>query len=211
MATTPQRQAMIDAAHWVMKHGSGWRYEEIRPIPLANIKAGRLPIHTDCSGSVIGIAYRAGVHDPSGYKFDGWGNTDSLKAHCEHIDHRNCLAGDMVNIQHNGDGGSVHVYLVMEKLDDGDFSVFSHGGPDGTPPGIKRLSSVQGYWYGRGYYFQGLRFLEVAPPKKTYRWHVMTGAGVKIGKTNHPKLWVATHPGKIFRTYDQVRFVDVSD
>jgi hypothetical protein len=200
---------MVAQAHWVLQHGSGWRYEEIRPIPLANIKAGRLPVHTDCSGSVIGIAYRAGVPDPSGYRYAGYGNTDSLSHHCEHLnDYHNAMPGDLVNVESPSDHDSTHVYLVLEHHSNGDATVFSHGGPDGTPPSTKLLSAVHSYWYGRGYVFVGLRWLPIEQKPK-YRWHVLNGRGKLIGRTNHPGIYASRHP-KQFRAYDQVRYVDMT-
>ena len=203
MALSKQRQEVVKQAHWVLDHGSGWHYEEIRPVPLANIKAGRLPVNTDCSGSCIGIYYRAGIaRDPSGYGYSGYGNTDSLSHACEHLgSYSSCEPGDMVVVTNRADHGTVHVYLVLERQGS-DLKVFSHGGPGA--PKTEMLSAVHSYWYGKGYVFIGLRSLPMQDKLK-WRWHVMNGRGDVIGRTNHPYIWHATHK-KFFKQYDQIRF-----
>lgn len=203
-----QRQAVIDQASWVVNHASGFHYAQTRPVNIAAFKSGRTPIYTDCSGSIIGIAARAGVPDPSGYRFTGYGNTDSFRSRCEHLpDYQHCLPGDIIDVTSHGDAGTVHAYLVVEKTAAGDFRVFSFGA---NPPKFEMLSQVHGYWYGRGYYFLGLRWLSTET-RPRYRWHIVSGGGHVIGKTNHPKIWVAAHPTKIFRTYNRVQFIDQLD
>lgn len=200
--TTQLRTAVLTQAHWVLQHGGQWEYYEIRPIPLAAIKAGHLPVKTDCSGSVIGIYYRAGAPDPGGYNYSGSGNTDSFYQHCEHLaSYADCQPGDLVDVTLPS-RGTVHVYLVLERTTH-DLKVFSHGGPLGKPPVTEMLSAVKGYWYSSGHVFTGLQALplhEAAPS-----WVVLTGAGTRIATTNHPALWAARHP-RSFRKYGKVRF-----
>jgi hypothetical protein len=200
--TTKLREAVITQAHWVLSHGSAWEYYEIRPIPIAAIKAGRLPVKTDCSGSVIGIYARAGAPDPGGYDYNGSGNTDSFYQHCEHLkSYTDCQAGDLIDVTLPS-RGTVHVYLVLERTAT-DLKVFSHGGPLGKPPQIEMLSQVKGYWYSSGHVFTGLQALplaDVAP-----HWVILDGHGDRIDRTKHPVRWAIRHP-RVFRKKNIVRF-----
>ena len=200
--TTKLRTQVLTEAQWVLSHGAGWEYYEIRPVPIAAIKAGRLPVKTDCSGSVIGIYARAGAPDPSGYHYNGSGNTDSFYAQCEHLpSYTDAIPGDLVDVTLPA-RGTVHVYLVLEKTAH-DLKVFSHGGPLGKPPQTEMLSAVKDYWYSSGHVFTGLRSLPTAD--KAPRWIILNGRGDRIGHTSHPVRWALAHP-KSFRKYDKVRF-----
>lgn len=204
MTLTKLRQAVVDQAGYVVNHGKTWEYYEIRPVPIAAIKAwnGTKPIKTDCSGSVIGIYARAGAPDPSGYGYSGSGNTDSFYQHLEHLaSYTDCQPGDMVDVTLPS-RGTVHVYLVVERTAN-DLKVFSHGGPLGKPPVYEMLSAVKGYWYSTGHVFTGLQALpkvEAAPS-----WVILNGAGTRLATTNHPVRWAVAHP-RAFRKYDKVRF-----
>jgi hypothetical protein len=200
--TTKLRTQVLTEAQWVLAHGAQWLYYEIRPIPIVAIKAGHLPVKTDCSGSVIGIYARAGAPDPGGYNYDGAGNTNSFYSHCEHLaSYTDAEPGDLVDVG-SPSAGTVHVYLVLEKTAH-DLKVFSHGGPLGTPPQTKMLSSVKDYWYSSGHVFTGLRSLPLAD--KVPSWVVLNGRGERIATTNHPVRWAVAHP-RAFRKYDKVRF-----
>jgi hypothetical protein len=107
----------------------------------------------------------------------------------------------MVVVTNHADGGTVHVYLVMERVG-GDLKVFSHGGPGA--PKTEMLSSVHSYWYGKGYVFIGLRSLPLTA-KPRYTWHVVNGRGDIIGKTNHHRIWHASHMS-LFKKYDKITF-----
>jgi len=200
--TTKLRAQVLTEAQWVLSHGKQWLYYEIRPIPIAAIKAGHLPIKTDCSGSVIGIYARAGAPDPSGYHYAGYGNTDSFFAQCEHLpSYTDAQPGDLVDVTLPG-RGTVHVYLVLERTTH-DIKVFSHGGPLGKPPQTEMLSQVKGYWYSSGHVFTGLRSLPLT--EKAQKWIILNGRGERIATTSHPVRWAIAHP-KAFRKYGKVRF-----
>jgi hypothetical protein len=203
--TTKLRQAVLTQANWVLTHGAQWQYYEIRPIPIARIKAGQLPVKTDCSGSVIGIYARAGAPDPSGYAYNGAGNTQSFYQHLEHLtSYTDAEPGDLIDVTLPSQG-TVHVYLVLERTQH-DQKVFSHGGPLGTPPQAKLLSTVKDYWYSSGHVFTGLRALPLV--EKAPRWVVLNGRGARIATTSHPVRWALAHP-RAFRQYDKVRFNQV--
>jgi len=202
---TALRSAVVNEANYVLAHGAKWEYYEIRPVNIAAIRAwkGTTTIKTDCSGSVIGIYARAGAPDPSGYSYAGYGNTESLYSHCEHLPYTDCQPGDMVDVGTHADGGQTHVYLVLRRAGN-DLEVFSHGGPLGHPPKTEMLSSVKNYWYSSGHVFTGLRALPLA--EKAPSWLVLNGRGERLASTNHPVRWAMGHP-KSFRKWDQVRFV----
>lgn len=200
--TTKLRQNVITQANWVVEHGAKWLYYEIRPIPIAAIKSGTLPVKTDCSGSVIGIYARAGAPDPGGYHYNGSGNTQSFYSNCEHLpSYTEAEPGDMIDVTLPSQG-TVHVYLVVDRTAH-DLKVFSHGGPLGVEPQMKMLSSVKDYWYSTGHTFTGLRALPLAD--QAPKWIVLNGRGERIGHTSHPVRWAIAHP-RAFRKYDKVRF-----
>lgn len=201
---TALRTAVVNQAEYVVAHGKTWEYYEIRPIPVAAIKAwnGTKIIKTDCSGSVIGIYARAGAPDPGGYGYSGSGNTDSFFQHCEHLkSYTDAEPGDLIDVTLPS-RGTVHVYLVVSRTAT-DLRVFSHGGPLGKPPVLEMLSQVKGYWYSSGHVFTGLRALPVA--EKAPSWVILNGKGERIAHTNHPVRWAIAHP-RAFRKYDIVRF-----
>jgi hypothetical protein len=205
MALTKLRSEVVNQAEYVVAHGAHWLYEEIRPIPVAAIKAwtGRKDIRTDCSGSVIGIYARAGAPDPGGYHYSGSGNTDSFYHHCEHLkSYTDVEPGDLIDVTLPS-RGTVHVYLVVSKSPT-DIRVFSHGGPMGKPPALEMLSAVKGYWYSSGHVFTGLQALPLV--EKAPSWVVLNGRGHRLATTNHPVTWAMGHP-KSFRKFSVVRFV----
>jgi hypothetical protein len=123
-----QRAAYVNALQWFIFHHQIVSYAETRPIPLY-LPAFELQetIFTDCSGMVTLAAKWAGVPDPNGYGFDGYGNTGSLYAHCKHVPEGSAAPGDLVWFGRPGETYGQHAIGIVAKVPGGDFDVASNG------------------------------------------------------------------------------------
>lgn len=143
------RAAIVAYARWACLPVNEPRihYKQIRPIPLADGKAKRLPLSTDCSGFVTIACYYAGAPDPNGLNYSGAGYTGTLRKHLKEIPLAAAQPGDLIIY---GPGTGHHVVIVVESA--ADPLVCSHGVERGPlmirhsaeagyqPPGVAALS-----------------------------------------------------------------------
>ena len=110
--------------HWYVDHKDKIFYELARPFPLG----AHLPQYNDCSATFTNLYYLAGLVDPNGFNFSGYGNTASLMMNGQEID-RDLRVGDAV-IYFNGKGWSqwdtVHVAMLVNSDQDNPLTM-SHG------------------------------------------------------------------------------------
>lgn len=84
-------------------------------------------VQLDCSESVTLICHVAGLHDPSGFGFDGSGNTETMYHHLKHYtDPRQAFPGALVFLGIPGRLSTQHVCMVRRA--GADPELFSHGG-----------------------------------------------------------------------------------
>ena len=123
---TPEeaRRKLEFYAHWYVDHKSQVFYEEIRPYPVG----AHLPQHNDCSGTFSNIYYLAGLVDPNGMHFDGYGNTATLAQHGQPVSPPHLRVGDAVIYYSNGftPWDSEHVAILVNS-DQEDPLTMSHG------------------------------------------------------------------------------------
>lgn len=112
---TPEeaRRRLLQYAHWYVNHKERIFYEMARPFPLG----AHLPQYNDCSATFTNIYYLAGLHDPNGFNFSGFGNTASLAMNGQAIT-KDLRVGDAV-IYYNGHGfspwDSEHVAILVNS------------------------------------------------------------------------------------------------
>lgn len=200
MALTPRRQAAVVECEWWLKNTAAIHYAQTRPMPLEKAKSHKLPLTTDCSGSVTCIYYTIGAADPNGNDYNGQGFTGTLFANGEAIPLLHLEPGDLV-IRSEGDT-TEHVYMVMASLGNGDFKLFSHGRE--AAPETVTLASAKAAHPGEGFY--GKRFLAQSTQATVMVWAVVNGAGHRVAETRYPALWAARHP-RMFRDYHQLKFL----
>lgn len=111
-ATNFQRNKMVRDARWAAANQLPIHYAETRPIPL-HIGRRHLPFTTDCSGFVTMLAYWAGMSDPNGANYSGWGYTGTLLNHLPHISRKDARYGDLVVF---GNGTGNHVVMLLQTV-----------------------------------------------------------------------------------------------
>jgi len=201
MALTRVRQAILSECAWGVKTTVSIHYTQDlaqRQQSLSRWKSHMTPLSTDCSGSLTDIYYAAGAPDPSGYGYHAIGNTASLYANATHLPLSELVPGDFI-ICFKGTE-TEHVYIVVERLANGDLKLFTHG--QESTPAYEDLSAVKGYWDQVGH-LTGCRTLPVTDTPR-YRWTILSANRV-VDHTRHPAIWATRHP-KAFRKYDWVRF-----
>jgi hypothetical protein len=106
-------------------------YAQRRPMQTLRYSEGQVTrlldhggsITMDCSEAVTCLCKWAGLHDPTGFHFSGYGNTSSMFAHLPHYtDPSRALVGALVVY---GAGGYHHVCMVNEPGHDP--LLWSHG------------------------------------------------------------------------------------
>jgi hypothetical protein len=84
-------------------------------------------IITDCSETVTLICHLAGLKDPSGMNYDGYGNSHTMWQHLAHYDDpADAYTGGLAAF---GLEGALHIAMVRHE--GADPIVFSHGGEPG--------------------------------------------------------------------------------
>lgn len=137
-----KQELFLKEMHWGISNNPSIHYSQTRPMPLANWKAHKLPLTTDCSGSLTCCAYAAGIPDPNGLGYNGQGYTGTMLTHLRHISRSEIRPGDFCIF---GAAPGDHVAGVMEA--DNDPLLFSHG-YEGAPLSI-RLSVEARYHVGQ--------------------------------------------------------------
>jgi hypothetical protein len=119
------RQNMVSNCQWGVANHDRIFYAEIRPYPLTPPRT--LPFTTDCSGFATMMARWSGAADPNGFGFNGYGNTDTMLAHSQHISQADTQPGDFLVF---GLNPSVHVVVLVQSAAGGDGALcVSHGQP----------------------------------------------------------------------------------
>jgi hypothetical protein len=104
-----------------------WHYVEKRPLSFPSLQeAEHGVVFADCSFDVIILCKLAGLPDPSGNGYSGYGNSTSLFFHLEHITAAEAKIGDAVVFGPEGDQHAAMIRrLVKDKV------LCSHGSEDG--------------------------------------------------------------------------------
>ena len=100
-------QTVYDQAH----HGN-WDYREIRPLPIVSVTyhPGQR-IESDCSYGTKLLCHAADAPDPTGFNYQGYGNTVSMWEHLPHIPQEQTLPGDVIIF---GQNGADHVAMLYQ-------------------------------------------------------------------------------------------------
>lgn len=156
-----QREACVTYANYLIHHASQIHYRQFRPMQTRNLtvmEARALFAHgggiaMDCSESTTLLCRWAGVGDPNGMGYDGWGNSGSQWTHCKphYFDPAKAHPGALVTF---GTDGDEHVCMVIERNGDNPI-LFSHGQEAG-PLRIDLNSET------RGHLGQARTFLDVS-------------------------------------------------
>lgn len=102
------RGRIVAWAYWGVQHEPEIHYAETRPMPRW---LEPLPTTTDCSGFAT-LCYRhAGVPDPNGAGYSGYGFTGTLLSHGKHVTKTQARPGDLVVY---GPGTGWHVAVIVE-------------------------------------------------------------------------------------------------
>lgn len=133
--TTVQRDALVYNASFLLSNGARLGYSQVRPLKFytksqleAKFSAKQDVNEFDCSGSIMQLYFMSGCKDPSGYHFDGDGNTVTMLAHLKHYERAaDAHAGALVVFGANLPLALQHVCMVWEQ--GADPIVWSHGQP----------------------------------------------------------------------------------
>jgi hypothetical protein len=137
MVSNAQRENLVAKATTLIRYaGDSSRprinYAEVRPMETRVFSWGGLLTHfeagfkvaMDCSESVTELFRWAGLRDPNGFGYDGFGNTDSLYNHLPHyFKVEDAHPGALLIF---GEDPTVHVCMVMQRSGT-DPWLFSHG------------------------------------------------------------------------------------
>lgn len=110
----------------------GWLYREIRPLKIPPLLAKG--VVADCSFGIKILCHWAGIPDPTGRGYDGYGNSTSMFGHLQHISLAEAKVGDIVLF---GPNGSWHAAMIFTPGDDP--MLWSHGHQGA--PNMYRLSA----------------------------------------------------------------------
>ncbi len=137
MATLIQRKHMVELHNYLVRHERQIHYQQYRPMDITSYSEqhmealldGGYGIWADCSEMVTAICKWAGLQDPCGNRYNGWGNTNDMfhnpmMAH--YFDPKNAMAGALVIF---GDYPNTHHVAQVHTADpkNGNPLLFSHG------------------------------------------------------------------------------------
>ena len=138
---TGLRRDMVANCRWAVAHPDGFRYEQVRPIPVGASRDDA-PITTDCSGFVTLMARWSGVEDPNGRGYNGEGWTGTLLEHLPAVAFSRTRPGDIAVF---GTFPGVHCAVLLQSgARAADPWAVSHGVP-GDPRRV-RLSRLVEYF-----------------------------------------------------------------
>ncbi len=98
----------------------GWTYREVRPLSLPPKLAHG--VIADCSFGVKVLCDWAGVPDPTGENYDGYGNSTSIFEHLPHVPLAQAKTGDILLF---GPEGAWHATMILSP--GADPMLWSHG------------------------------------------------------------------------------------
>lgn len=121
MATTAQRQELARLMDYTYRHRARIHYLQRRPMRSAAMHSWHLleqkiqspaGVSWDCSEGVTVLCHIAGLEDPNGFGYDGWGNTGTMLHYLEHYSNpRRAKVGALVVF---GPGRGDHVCMVRQ-------------------------------------------------------------------------------------------------
>lgn len=132
MITQTQRNHMVRLAQLLNQYAPDVDYEQVRPMRTRDLTQTRLtvdlehnvPVTMDCSESVTLICRLAGLKDPNGLGYDGYGYTGTLLDHLPHFtNYQELHKGSLIVY---GDGTGTHVVMVVTPNGENP-EVYSHG------------------------------------------------------------------------------------
>lgn len=132
MVTQTQRNHMVRLAQLLNRYAPDVGYAEVRPMRTRHLTQSRLtidlqhgvPVTMDCSESVTLICRLAGLKDPNGLAYDGYGYTGTMLEHLPHFtDYHELHKGSLIVY---GAGTGTHVVMVVAPNDHNP-EVYSHG------------------------------------------------------------------------------------
>jgi hypothetical protein len=135
MATDAQRLHLLALMKLTLAHEPQIHYSQVRPIGPERLTEAQLvtlfahghSIAFDCSGGVTCLCKWAGLRDPNGLHYDGYGYTGTLLHHLPHYsDPAKARLGALVVF---GPGTGDHVAMVMAR--GADPMLWSHGSEGG--------------------------------------------------------------------------------
>jgi hypothetical protein len=153
IASSAKRKNMANIMDYLLANKNTIHYREFRPMDWTSwtwlgmrmrLKARR-SVYADCSESTTAICKWAGLSDPNGNNYNGWGNTDSMYSNLRHYkDPSNALVGALVVF--GSYPGTKHVAMVRYP-DPHDPKLWSHG-HEGSPddPALYNFSSMSAYF-----------------------------------------------------------------
>ena len=156
MTTQAQRDHMARSMDVLVRYKRRVHYAQRRPMTTMRIRPGHLltailrpgGITMDCSESVTLICHLAGLRDPNGRNYDGYGFTGTLLGYLEHYDDpARAKVGAMVAF---GGGAGEHVAMVR-RPDSVNPMLFSHGTE--ADPNIYPLSTLKAAFPGQPHTF----------------------------------------------------------
>jgi len=116
----------------------GWIYEETRPLAIPPLLAHG--VVADCSFGVTVLCAWAGLPDPTGGDYDGWGNSTSIFHHLPHVPLARGKAGDILLF---GVHGADHATMIYARRADPLLWSFGHqGAPNLYPLSADRRTPV---------------------------------------------------------------------
>jgi hypothetical protein len=135
MATEDCRAHALAIMNWLIAMRDHIHYAQARPMATASfyeqdlvtLFKGGHTIAPDCSEMITDVCRWAGLHDPNGMGFNGFGNSASMWDHLPH--YTNPSKAHVGAIVVFGQGGSQHAAMIKEPSPDP--ILFSHGSASG--------------------------------------------------------------------------------
>ena len=147
MATSAQRKHLAALMDWLVSKEPLIDYRQYRPMTttkfleqeLVNHFAAGKKISSDCSETVTLVCRLAGLADPNGSNYNGYGFTGTMLDHLPHYtDPKGAEIGALVVF---GPGDGDHVGMVRKASTDP--VIFDHGSQTG--PKFRKLSVIKAY------------------------------------------------------------------
>lgn len=132
MVTSGQRHHLWELAVLLNEHAEQVLYQEVRPMVTRGLTESRLrellaagrDITCDCSESVTLMFRLAGLADPNGLGYDGFGYTGTMLDHLPHF--KNIEDAHVGTLIVFGSGTGTHVVMVTKRNGQNPH-VYSHG------------------------------------------------------------------------------------
>lgn len=132
-----KRDEVVANALWGVSHEPDIHYSQGSDRFSALNNPRQLPLNTDCSAFYTLCCKWAGVPDPNGLGYNGYGFTGTLLTHGKVISLEEALPGDAIVY---GPGSGDHVVMIVDTMNQQDPIVVSHGQERGP---IKIRHSVE--------------------------------------------------------------------